>query len=283
MPTDLAGRRAAFRRLHEGGCFVMPNPWDVGSARALLRLGFPALATTSAGMAFSRGLPDGGVPRAEVLEHVRTIAGAVEVPVNADFESGFAPDAAGVAESVRLCVATGVAGLSIEDATGDRATPLFELDVAVARLRAAREAIDASGTGVLLTARAECHLVGHPDPLRESIRRLEAYAAAGADCLYAPGLRTAEDVVAVVRAVAPLPVNVLAGAPGFSVARLRDLGVRRISVGAALARAAWGAFLRAAEEIAGTGTFEGLAEAAAFSRLNAFFAEDAKRRGEAGP
>lgn len=277
MPTDPALRRATFRRLHEGGCFVMPNPWDVGSARALQHLGFPALATTSAGMAFSRGLPDGGLPRADVLDHVRAIAGAVEVPVNADFESGFAVDPAGVAESVRLCVATGVSGLSIEDATGDRAAPLFALDVAVERLRAAREAIDASGTGVLLTARAECHLVGHPDPLRESLRRLEAYAAAGADCLYAPGLRTAQEVAAVVKAVAPLPVNVLAGAPGFSVAQLRDLGVRRISVGAALARAAWGAFLRAAEEIAGTGTFEGLAEAATFSRLNAFFTEDVKR------
>ena len=283
MSTDLALRRAAFRRLHEGGCFVMPNPWDVGSARALQHLGFPALATTSAGMAFSRGLPDGGVPRADVLDHVRAIAGAVEVPVNADFESGFSADAGGVAESVRLCVAAGVAGLSIEDATGDRAAPLFELGVAVERLRAAREAIDASGTGVVLTARAECHLVGHPDPLRESIRRLEAYAAAGADCLYAPGLRTAQEVSAVVKAVTPLPVNVLAGAPGFSVAQLRDLGVRRISVGAALARAAWGAFLRAAEEIAGTGTFEGLAEAATFSRLNAFFTEEVKRRGKDEP
>jgi len=283
MSTDPALRRAAFRRLHEGGCFVMPNPWDVGSARALQHLGFPALATTSAGMAFSRGLPDGGVPRADVLDHVRAIAGAVEVPVNADFESGFSADAGGVAESVRLCVAAGVAGLSIEDATGDRAAPLFELGVAVERLRAAREAIDASGTGVVLTARAECHLVGHPDPLRESIRRLEAYAAAGADCLYAPGLRTAQEVSAVVKAVTPLPVNVLAGAPGFSVAQLRDLGVRRISVGAALARAAWGAFLRAAEEIAGTGTFEGLAEAATFSRLNAFFTEEVKRRGKDEP
>jgi 2-methylisocitrate lyase-like PEP mutase family enzyme len=202
--------------------------------------------------------------------------------VNADFESGFAPDAAGVAESVRLCVEAGVAGLSIEDATGDKAAPLFELGVAVERLRAARAAIDASGTGVVLTARAECHLVGHPDPLRESIRRLKAYAAAGADCLYAPGLRTAQDVLAVVKAVAPRPVNVLAGGTGFSVAQLRDLGVRRISVGAALARAAWGAFLRAAEEIAAAGTFHGLADAATFARLNAFFAEDVKRRGEEG-
>jgi 2-methylisocitrate lyase-like PEP mutase family enzyme len=213
-----------------------------------------------------------------VLEHVRAIAGAVEVPVTADFESGFAGDAAGVAESVRLCVASGVAGLSIEDATGDRAAPLFELEVAVKRLEAARAAIDASGAGVVLTARAECHLVGHADPLRESIRRLEAYAAAGADCLYAPGLRTPQEVVAVVKAVAPKPVNVLAGGSGFSVAQLRDLGVRRISVGAALARAAWGAFLRAAEEIAGPGTFQALADAAPFDRLNAFFTGDARRR-----
>ncbi len=282
MPTDLVSRRAAFRRLHEGGCFVMPNPWDVGSARALQHLGFPALATTSAGMAFSRGVPDGGVPRAGVLEHVRAIVGSVEVPVNADFESGFAGDAAGVAESVRLCIATGVAGLSIEDATGNRTAPLFQLDVAVERLRAARRAIDESGTGVVLTARAECHLVGHPDPLRESIRRLEAYASAGADCLYAPGLRTAQEVAGVVKAVAPRPVNVLAGGSGFSVARLRDLGVRRISVGAALARAAWGAFLRAAEEIAGHGTFEALADAATFARLNAFFTEDVKSREKDG-
>jgi 2-methylisocitrate lyase-like PEP mutase family enzyme len=203
----------------------------------------------------------------------------VEVPVNADFESGFGADAAEVAESVRRCVATGVAGLSIEDATGDPAAPLFDLPVAVERLRAARVAIDASGTGVVLTARAECHLVGHADPLRESIRRLEAYADAGADCLYAPGLPTPEAVAEVVKAVAPLPVNVLVGRPGFTVAQLRDLGVRRVSVGAALARAAWGAFLRAAEEMAGKGTFDGLADAATYARLNAFFAEDARRRG----
>jgi len=278
MPTDPAVHRATFRRLHEGGCFVMPNPWDVGSARFLQHLGFPALATTSAGMAFSLGRPDGGVPRADALDHIRSIAGAVDLPVNADFQSGFADDAAGVVESVRLCVATGVAGLSIEDATGDAAAPLFELDVAVERVRAARKAIDASGSGVVLTARAECHLVGHPDPLRESTRRLEAYAAAGADCLYAPGLRTPQEVAAVVKAVAPRPVNVLAGAPGFTVAQLRDLGVRRISVGAALARVAWGAFLRAAEEMAGPGTFQELAEAATFARLNAFFTEDVRRR-----
>jgi len=218
------------------------------------------------------------VPRAAVLEHVRTMVDAVEVPVNADFESGFGADPGAVEESVRLCVAAGVAGLSIEDATGDRAAPLFDLGVAVERLRAARAAIDASGTGVLLTARAECHLVGTPDPLRDSIRRLEAYAAAGADCLYAPGLTTAEEVAAVVKAVAPRPVNVLAGGTAFSVPRLRDLGVRRISVGAALARTAWGAFLRAAEEIAEKGSFQAFAGAESFARLNAFFADDVGRR-----
>jgi 2-methylisocitrate lyase-like PEP mutase family enzyme len=278
MPADPASLRTTFRRLHERGCFVMPNPWDVGSARALQHLGFPALATTSAGMAFSLGLPDGGVPRAVVLDHVRAIAGAADVPVNADFESGFGGDAVGVAESVRLCVETGVAGLSIEDATGDKVAPLFELDAAVDRLKAARAAIDESGSGVVLTARAECFLVGHPSPLRESIRRLTAYAEAGADCLYAPGLRTSEEVAAVVKAVAPKPVNVLAGGTAFTVARLRELGVRRISVGAALSRTAWGAFLRAAGEIAEKGSFDGFAAAEPFSRLNAFFIEDGKRR-----
>jgi 2-methylisocitrate lyase-like PEP mutase family enzyme len=279
MANTPAERRATFRALHERGCFVMPNPWDVGSARMLQSLGFPALATSSAGMAFSLGLPDGRVPRAAVLEHAQAMASAVDVPVNADFESGFGADPAAVAESVRLCVATGVAGLSIEDATGDRAAPLFDLGVAVERLRAARAAIDASGTGVVLTARAECHLVGSPEPLRESIRRLEAYAAAGADCLYAPGLTTSEEVVAVVKAVSPRPVNVLAGGTAFTVARLRDLGVRRISVGAALARTAWGAFLRAAQEIAGKGSFDGFAGAEPFARLNAFFVDDLRRRG----
>ncbi|HEY6099217.1 MAG TPA: isocitrate lyase/phosphoenolpyruvate mutase family protein, partial [Anaeromyxobacter sp.] len=261
MAPDPATRRATFRRLHESGCFVLPNPWDVGSARYLENLGFPALATTSAGLAFSLGLPDGGVPREVVLAHLRAMVEATSVPLNADFEAGFAPDPAGVSESVRLCIETGVSGLSIEDSTGDRAAPLHELPAAVERLAAARAAIDASGTGVVLTARAECHLVGHPDPLRESLKRLEAYAAAGADCLYAPGLRTREDVAAVVKAVAPRPVNVLASAPGFTVRTLGDLGVRRISVGGALARAAFGAFARAAREIAAQGTFAALGEA----------------------
>jgi 2-methylisocitrate lyase-like PEP mutase family enzyme len=271
MPSDASARRAAFRRLHERGCFVLPNPWDVGSARWLQHLGFPALATTSAGYAFSMGLPDGAVPRAAVLRHIREIVEATDVPVNADFESGFAPDPAGVAESVRLCVDTGVAGLSIEDSTGDPAAPLHELSVAVERLKAARAAVDASGTGVVLTARAECHLVGHPDPLRESIRRLEAYAAAGADCLYAPGLRTREAVAAVVKAVAPKPVNVLASAPVFTVRELEDLGVRRVSVGSTLMRVALGAFLRSAREIAQDGTFQRFAEAAPHAEIDSLF------------
>ncbi len=278
MAIEPSARRAAFRRLHQAGCFVLPNPWDAGSARTLQHLGFPALATTSAGFAFSNGLPDGGVPRAAVLDHLRAVVEATDVPVNADFESGFAQDAAGVAESVRLCLETGVAGLSIEDSTGDPAAPLHPLDVAVRRLEAARAAVDASGTGAILTGRAECHLVGHPDPLRESLRRLEAYAAAGADCLYAPGLRTRQAVAAVVKAVAPKPVNVLVSGPVFTVRELEDLGVRRVSVGGALARAAWGAFVRAAEEIAAHGTFVALGEAAPFARIDGLFREEARRR-----
>ncbi len=279
MPTDPSVRRDAFRKLHESGCFVMPNPWDVGSACWLQNLGFPALATTSAGFAFSLGLPDGAVPRDAVLAHARAVAEATDVPVNADFESGYASDPDGVYQSVRRCLETGVAGLSIEDASGSRTTPLHDLAMALERLKAARAAIDASRSGVVLTARAECFLVGHPEPLRESLRRLEAYAAAGADCLYAPGLRTREDVAAVVKAVAPKPVNVLVASPGFTVQELRDLGVRRISVGGALARAAFGAFARAAREIAEQGTFRALAEAMPSSELNGFFREDARARG----
>lgn len=284
MAVEASARRAAFRRLHQSGCFVMPNPWDVGSARYLQHLGFPALASSSAGFAFSKGLPDGGVPRAEVLEHLRALVEATQVPVNADFESGFARDAAGVAESVRLCLETGVAGLSIEDSTRDPAAPLHPLEIAVERLAAARAAVDASGTGAVLTARAECHLVGHPDPLRESLRRLEAYAAAGADCLYAPGLRTREAVAAVVKAAAPRPVNVLVSGPFFTVRELEDLGVRRVSVGGSLARAAWGAFMRAAEEIAAGGTFAVLGDAPPNARLNDLFGERARGRrgGRAG-
>ena len=259
-----------FRELHQSGCFVIPNPWDVGSARLLARLGFPALATTSAGFAWSIGRRDNGVSLDEALAHIRAIAGAVNVPVNADFEGGFAVEPAGVAANVSAAVRTGVAGLSIEDSTGDPAKPLFEFDLAVERIRAARRAIDESGTGVLLVGRSEGFVVGCPD-LAETIRRLTAYAEAGADCLYAPRLRTRAEVAAVVRAVAPRPVNVLAGGDFTSVAELAELGVRRISVGGTLARAAWTGFLQAAKEIAIDGTFTGLARAAPFDEINGSF------------
>jgi 2-methylisocitrate lyase-like PEP mutase family enzyme len=270
--ADLTARRAAFRRLHESGCFVIPNPWDVGTARYLRHLGFRALATTSAGFAFSRGLPDGAVTRASMLGHIAEIVAVADLPVNADFQAGYADTPDGVAESVRLCVATGVAGLSIEDATGDPAKPLYELSVAVERIEAARAAIDASGTGVLLTGRAECHLVDHPAPLRESIRRLRAYAEAGADVLYAPGPHEREAIRAIVTAVAPKPVNVLVSSDlGLRVADLAELGVRRISVGSALARAAWTGFARAAEKISREGSFTGFEGLLPFAELDGFF------------
>ncbi len=210
-PPDFTARRTAFRKLHESGCFVIANPWDIGTAHYLRHLGFRALATTSSGFAFSRGLPDTdwAVPRDMVLGHIAEIVAAVDLPVNADFESGYAHEPEKVAENVRLCVATGVAGLSIEDSTGDHQHPLYDLSLAMDRLKAARRAIDASNSGVLLTARAECYLVGHPDPLKESIRRLQAYAEAGADVLYAPGPRNREEIQAIVQAVSPRPVNVL--------------------------------------------------------------------------
>ena len=243
-----------FHRLHETGCFVIPNPWDVGSAVALEQLGFKALATTSAGFAWTLGRPDNGVQRDEALAHLREVSAAVRVPVNADFEGGFADDPEGVAVNVKLAAATGIAGLSIEDSTGDAGEPLYAFDHAVERIRAARRAIDESGTGVLLTGRSEGFLVGRPD-LEETIRRLQAYAEAGADCLYAPRIETTEQISAVVSAVAPKPVNLLANAPFVTVAEATDLGVRRISVGGTLARTAWAGFLAAAEEIATEGTF----------------------------
>jgi len=252
--TTHAQKVDAFHRLHAEGCFVLPNPWDVGTAVALERMGFDALATTSSGHAWSLARPDNGVRRDEALEHLRVIAGAVDVPVNADFEHGFARDPDGVAVNVQLAAATGVAGLSIEDSTGDPGEPVYPFDLAVERVRAARQAIDATGTGVLLTARSEGFVVGRPD-LDETVRRLEAYAEAGADCLYAPGIVTAEQVSAVVAAVAPKPVNLLANAPFVTVAEAASLGVRRVSVGGTLARTAWAAFLAAAEEIAAEGTF----------------------------
>jgi 2-methylisocitrate lyase-like PEP mutase family enzyme len=243
-----------FHRLHDAGCFVMPNPWDVGSAVALEGMGFKALATTSAGFAWTLGRPDNGVQRDEALEHLRQIAAAVDVPVNADFENGFADDPHGVAVNVKLAAATGVAGLSIEDSTGDPGNPLYEFDLAVERVRAARQAIDESGTGVVLTGRSEGFVVGRPD-LEETIRRLQAYAEAGADCLYAPRIETTEQVSAVVAAVSPKPVNLLVSAPFITVAEAADLGVRRISVGGTLARAAWAGALAAADEIATEGLF----------------------------
>ncbi|HEX3238428.1 MAG TPA: isocitrate lyase/phosphoenolpyruvate mutase family protein [Gaiellaceae bacterium] len=243
-----------FHRLHDEGCFVIPNPWDVGTAVALEQMGFKALATTSAGHAWSLGRPDNGVRRDEALKHLRLIANAVDVPVNADFEHGFARDPEGVAVNVQLAAATGIAGLSIEDSTGEPGEPLYPFELAVERVRAAREAIDEGSTGVLLTGRSEGFVAGRPD-LDETIRRLQAYADAGADCLYAPGIDTAEQVSAVVAAVAPKPVNLLANAPFVTVAEAADLGVRRVSVGGTLARTAWAGFLAAAEEIANEGTF----------------------------
>lgn len=271
-------KRAAFRKLHAGGCFVIPNPWDIGTTRYLQHLGFKALATTSAGFAFSRGLPDAAVSRDDMLAHIAEIVAATDLPVNADFEGGYAQAPEGVAESVRLCVETGVAGLSIEDSTGDKNEPLYDLDLAVARMKAARAAIDKAGGDVLLTGRAECFLVGRPD-LDETIRRLKAYSAAGADCLYAPGIRTPEQIAAVVKAAAPKPVNVLMpGALGITVADLEALGVRRISVGGTLARVAWGAFIRATKEIASDGRFDAFKEAAAHAEINGFFRDDMKTR-----
>jgi 2-methylisocitrate lyase-like PEP mutase family enzyme len=266
--TDPARKREAFRQLHASGCFVIPNPWDVGSARYLARLGFQALATTSSGFAWSRGRADNGISVEDALRHFEDIARSVEVPINGDFEGGFAIDPSQVGANVRRAVATGIAGISIEDSTGDAARPLFAAALAVERVRAARDAV--AGSGVLLTARSEGFIVGRPD-LEETLRRLTAYAEAGADCLYAPGIKTPEEIAAVVRAVAPKPVNVLVGGPHTSLAELTRLGVRRISVGGALARTAWVGFMSAATEIAREGTFRGLATAAPFPEVNGLF------------
>lgn len=273
-PASIADKRKAFRALHAAGCFVIPNPWDVGSARCLQGLGFKALASTSSGLAWSLGRADNRVQREQVLAHLRELVEATELPLNADFESGFGADAAGVAESVALAVQTGVAGLSIEDSTGAAAQPLFAIDEAVARLRAARRAIDRHGGEVLLVGRAEGFLWGRPD-LDETIARLRAYSNAGADCLYAPGLQTREQIAAVVAAVAPKPLNLLIGSAtsGLTVADAAALGVRRISVGGALARAAWGGFMRAAQLIAAQGRFDGFADAASGAELNRLFGE----------
>jgi 2-methylisocitrate lyase-like PEP mutase family enzyme len=270
-------RRRAFRALHKRGCFVIPNPWDVGSARYLQHLGFPALATTSAGFAFSQGLPDSGnddvFARDRNLAYIASIAGAIDLPVSADFMSGYGSETEDVAESVSRCVATGVAGLSIEDATGDPCSPLYDLPIAVARVRAAREAIDRSGHDVLLTARAECYHVGHPEPFRESVRRLQAYASAGADVLFAPGPQSPAEIKSLVEAVAPKPLNLLVVRDiGLGTRDIEALGVRRISVGGALALAAWTGFMRAAQALRSKGSFEGLAGLVPYAEVNRLFA-----------
>src|SRR5262245_27637006 len=257
MP-DAEERVRRFRQLHESGCFVIPNPWDVGSARVLAGLGFPALATTSSGFAWSQGRRDASSSLSDTLEHFRTLAESVPIPINGDFRGGFSVEPEEVGANVALAARTGLAGTSIEDSTGDPEHPLFDFPLAVERIRAARRAIDASGTGVLLTGRSEGFIAGRPD-LGETIRRLLAYAEAGAECLYAPGIRTREDVLAVVRAVAPRPVNVLVHGDFTTVAEVAEAGVRRISVGGALARAAWTGFLEAAREIRERGTFTTLA------------------------
>jgi 2-methylisocitrate lyase-like PEP mutase family enzyme len=276
---SMSARRKAFRTLHERGCFVIPNPWDVGSARYLQHLGFPALATTSAGFAFSQGLSDSGndavLSRDRNLAYIASLTTAVDLPVSADFMSGYGMKPEDVAESVTRCVATGVAGLSIEDATGDSSSPLYDLPIAVERIRAARQAIDQSGEDVLLTARAECYHVGHPDPLRESIRRLQAYAAAGADVLFAPGPHAPAEVEALVAAVAPKPLNLLVVRDvGLRVEDIAALGVRRISVGGALALAAWTGFMRAAQTLKSEGNFDGLANLVPYADINSLFAAD---------
>ncbi|WP_291860868.1 isocitrate lyase/phosphoenolpyruvate mutase family protein [Bradyrhizobium sp.] len=270
MPVTTSDKRATFRKMHESGCFIIPNPYDTGSAKALQHLGFKALASTSAGFAWTMGKADNGVTLDEVCTHLAALCAAVDLPVNADFEGGFAHEPAKVGANVARGVKTGVAGLSIEDSTGDAAKPLYDRAVAVERIKAARAAIDADGSGVLLTGRCEGFLVGQAD-LAMVIDRLQAYSEAGADCLYAPGIKTKEQISAVVKAVHPKPVNLLIGASGLSVAEAGELGVRRISVGGSLARAAWGGFMRAAGEMAKKGTFTELGNGYSAGELNKMF------------
>lgn len=268
--TATTDRRLAFHTLHDSGCFVIPNPWDAGSARVLARLGFVALATTSSGFAWSLGRPDNAVTLDEALAHFRAIVDAVDIPVNADFEGGFAIEPSSVAANVARAITTGIAGISIEDSTGVAANPLFDFALSVERIKAARREIDDGAARIVLTARSEGFIVGRPD-LAETIRRLTAYAEAGADCLYAPGIRSKDEIVAVVKAVSPKAVNVLVGSDFATVAELAEMGVRRISVGGALARAAWTGFLQAAHEISEHGTFGNLSRAVPFAELNRLF------------
>jgi 2-methylisocitrate lyase-like PEP mutase family enzyme len=270
MPVTPHDKRAAFRKLHESGCFVLPNPFDVGTAKALQHLGFKAVASTSAGFAWTIAKADNRVTVDEVCDHLAAISAAVDIPVNADFEGGFAVEPQGVAANVARAVKTGLAGLSIEDSTGDMTKPLFDRSLAIERIKAARKAIDADNSGVLLTGRCEAFLWGVTD-LKLVIDRLLAYSDAGADCLYAPGLKTKEDIAAVVKAVAPKPFNLLIGASGLSLAEARDIGVRRISVGGSLARSAWGGFMTAAKEMAEKGTFTELAKGYSGAELNKMF------------
>lgn len=275
---SVAEKRRTFRKLHESGCFVIPNPWNVGSARYLQSLGFKALATTSSGFAHANGFADGEVPLAMMLAHFREIAAATDVPVNADFESGFADDPEGVARNVKLCIDTGIAGLSIEDATGDDNNPLYDFELAVNRVKAARKAIDEAGGEVVLTARSEGFIRGRPD-MEETLRRVRAFKEAGADCIYTPGIKTREQIAAVVEAAAPKAVNFLnSGAFGYTVNDLAAMGVRRISVGGSLARVAMQAFIKTAREIAVDGKFDGFANLITNAELNAFFHDDLKKR-----
>jgi 2-methylisocitrate lyase-like PEP mutase family enzyme len=272
MSATATDKRQRFAELHRGpGCFIMPNPWDIGSAVYLSSLGFKALATTSRGAAFAAGKADGGLTRQEALHHIAALVAASDLPFNADFENGFADNRDTLAESVTLCVATGVAGLSIEDYSGDSAKPFYDFDEAVARVKTARAAIDASGAKVLLTARSEIVLHGHEGGLPEALRRLSAFAEAGADALYAPGLRKAEEVTEVVRVAGKLPVNYLAASPALTFRQIEDLGVRRISVGAALSRVAWDAFMKAAKEIAEKGVFDAFSASPGFGELQKLF------------
>ncbi|MBA3506659.1 MAG: isocitrate lyase/phosphoenolpyruvate mutase family protein [Betaproteobacteria bacterium] len=277
MPS-ISDKRRNFRKLHESGCFVIPNPWNVGSACYLQGLGFKALASTSSGFAHAQGLADGDVPLDQMLAHFREIAEATDVPVNADFEGGFADDPRGVAENVQRCIETGVAGVSIEDSTSDPSLPLYDFDLALARVKAARAAIDKTGSEVVFTARTEGFIRGRPD-LDETIRRLKAFANAGADCLYSPGIKTREQIEATVKAVAPKPVNFLNSGPfGFTVSDLAAMGVRRVSVGGTLARVAMDAFIHSAREIAREGRFDSFGGVLTNAELNTFFRDDLKRR-----
>jgi 2-methylisocitrate lyase-like PEP mutase family enzyme len=269
MIRSIADRRAAFRKLHDSGCFVLPNPWDAGSARMFQHLGFQALASTSTGYAWTTGRPDYVITLSDVLNHLKILCAAVDLPVNADFESGFARDPEDLAVNIRKAIETGVAGLSVEDRELDGSKRLFDTGLSVERIRAARQAIDHSGEDVVLVGRTEW-LLEDPTAVAPAIDKLVALAEAGADCLYAPGVREKADIAAMVRAVAPKPVNVVMSRPGLSLAELMDLGVRRVSLGGAVARVAWAAVIRTMEQIK-AGSFDGLAGGTPGGQLDEVF------------